>query len=433
MRILAFGDYFGIPQLQRLLPAQMLVGVVGAEIRPNYLGFLKDIAAECSVPFLVQPRSSSPMHQAFVERVRELAPDLIIVHSYSMLIRQEVLAIPRFGGVNIHGALLPQYQGCNPTQWALLNNEHETGVTMHYMDANFDTGDIIAQRRVPIFFEDTWRDIQARIGKAAEAMLAEELPNLLNGKNVRHRQDTSKAHYYKRRRPEDGLIDWNSSVLYIYNLIRALVKPHPGAFYYTGAKKVVLDEYLSLSQVTALKYGAGGQWLSGRHVNLTPVALEDSVLLADRNINFEQALFDLPYKRIYSDRHQEWLEMIRQLNDAVLFAIRLRETNKLVGLCQLINFNPVHLTAELQICICETSEHGHDCETESVHLMLDFAFKDLNLQRVSLHVSSSSEAAIQACEKAGFVREGLLRNAAHLDGAYVSAVAMGILRDDYAG
>jgi methionyl-tRNA formyltransferase len=257
-RILLFGDDLGLPGLIKVIPVELICGLVGAEIRPHQHPELYQLAEAQGVPLLIQPRATSAAYPAFVEKVRNLAPDLIVVNSYSMLIRPAILAIPQLGGVNIHGALLPQYRGCNPIQWALLNDETETGVTMHYMTAEFDAGDIIAQRRVPIYFEDTWRDIQARIGTATETMLAEEIPRLLTHTNTRQPQDESKARQYKRRHPEDGLIDWQQSVLYIYNLVRALVRPHPGVFYQSGADKTVLDEYLTIPQVTALKYSAGG-------------------------------------------------------------------------------------------------------------------------------------------------------------------------------
>ncbi|MCK4394326.1 hypothetical protein KAX17_15605 [Candidatus Bipolaricaulota bacterium] len=257
-RILLFGDDCGLPRLLKVIPVELICGLVSAEIRPHQHTALRQLSKVYRLPLFIQPRATAEAYPAFVEKVRRLTPDLIIVNSYSMLIRPEILAIPRFGSVNIHGALLPQYRGSNPIQWALLNNETETGVTMHYMTAKFDAGDIIAQRRVPIYFEDSWLDVQARIGTATESMLVEEIPRLLAQTNARQPQDESKADYYKRRYPRDGLINWQRSVLYIYNLVRALVKPHPGAFYHFGTDKIVLDEYLPIPQVTALKYGCGG-------------------------------------------------------------------------------------------------------------------------------------------------------------------------------
>jgi len=254
IRLLAFGDSEGIILISQVVPDENLIGIVGAEIRPQYLEQLSKIASNLNIPLVVQPRHKSPEYSDFVAQVQSLTPDLILVNSYSMLLRPDILSIPPMDAVNIHGALLPQYRGCNPTQWALLNNETETGVTMHYMDAKFDTGDIIAQRRVPILFTDTWRDIQERSNRAIESMLQDEMPGLLAGTNNRTPQDESKANYNKRRHPEDGKIDWGDSVLKTYNLIRALVKPHPGAFYFKRSEKIILDEYLPLPQVVSIKY-----------------------------------------------------------------------------------------------------------------------------------------------------------------------------------
>jgi methionyl-tRNA formyltransferase/ribosomal protein S18 acetylase RimI-like enzyme len=426
MRVLIFGDTYGVPQLLRYLPGGTVVGIVGAEIRPKYFEPLKEMAAAGHVPFIVQPRHNSGGYAEFVKRLAALQPDFIIVNSYSMKLHPEVLALARRAAVNIHGALLPQYRGANPIQWALLNNETETGVTMHYMTAEFDRGDIIAQRRVPIYFEDTWRDVQARISVASEALLAEELPKLLNGTNARQPQDEAQARYYKRRHPEDGQIDWQDSVLHIYNLVRALVKPHPGAFYYNGPNKVVLDDYLTVPQVTALKYGpAGGrQMLKSAHVALTPLTLDDLPVMFEWINNREQVPFNAPYKPVHEDRHRTWFEAIQQRNDLLIFGIRLLETDKPIGLCQLHSINWVHRSAELQIRLGDAVEHGHGYGTEAVRLLLDFAFKDLNLRRVHLHVFSTNTAAIRVYEKVGFVREGVLRKAAYVDGEYLDVVVM---------
>lgn len=161
-KIIAFSDDYGLPQLLKHLPSSSVVGIVGAAIRPHQHQTLLSFAESLDAPFLKQPRKTSPEYGLFVDQVHSLAPDLIIVHSYSMLLPPEILAIPTFGCINIHAALLPQYRGANPIQWAILNSETETGVTMHWMTDKFDTGDIIAQRRVPVYIDDTWRTILDR-------------------------------------------------------------------------------------------------------------------------------------------------------------------------------------------------------------------------------------------------------------------------------
>jgi len=431
--VLVFGDDLGVPQSIKHLPSRIICGIVVAEIRPHQHKTPQDLAERMHIPCLIQPRVSFPEYPAFVEKVRQINPDLIFVNSYSMLLCSEILAIPRYGAVNVHGALLPEYRGPNPTQWALLNDETETGVTMHYMDEHFDTGEIIAQRRVPIYFDDTWRDIQAHISVETDKMLEEEIPKLLAGTNTRRPQDESRAKKWPRRHPEDGQIDWHQSVHYIYNLVRALVKPYPGAFYVdVSGKHTVLDEYLTIPQVTALKYGQeGGQALRTGHVALTPLCIDDLPALVAWLNEREQVLFNAPYKPIHESQHQAWFEGIQARNDVVIFGIRLLTDRKLIGSCQLHSVDHVHRSAELQIRIGNTSQRGRGYGLEAVRLLLEFAFNDLNLHRVYLHVFSTNTAAIRLYEKAGFKKEGMLREAAHINGKYVDVAVMGILRDEH--
>jgi methionyl-tRNA formyltransferase len=253
-KIILFSDDYGLPQLMRHIPHDVVSGIIGATIRSQQHQTLRALALTQEVPFLIQPRKDSSEYQMFVEHVRLLAPDLIIVNSYSMLLPREILSIPVFGCINIHAALLPQYRGANPIQWALLNDEKETGVTMHYMNEDFDTGDIIAQKRVPILDEDTWINILHRISKSTDEMLEIEIPRIMSGTNSRTPQRTDLARHWRRRRPEDGRFDWTWRARDIYNLIRALVKPHPGAFYFNErGEKIIIDSFMSLNEIKKLQ------------------------------------------------------------------------------------------------------------------------------------------------------------------------------------
>jgi methionyl-tRNA formyltransferase len=250
--IVLFGDNIGIPQLMKHLPPGVVSAIVSAEIRPQQHEFLKSFSEYHHIPLVIQPVVTSERYDEFFSQLKHIYPGLIIANSYSMIIRPDVLSL--CNAVNIHGALLPQYRGANPIQWAILNNAVESGTTMHYIDAGLDTGDIIAQHRVPMFIEDTWVDIYNRTFLETDVMLIEELPKLLHNNTTRTPQDESVARYWRRRTPEDGLIDWNDSVLHIYNLIRALVKPHLGAFYINSSgDKVVIDEFKTIKQVIDLK------------------------------------------------------------------------------------------------------------------------------------------------------------------------------------
>ena len=167
-------------------------------------------------------------------------------------------------------------------------------------------------------------------------------------------------------------------------------------------------------------------------VMLTTLTSADSQILWRWINNRQEVLLNAPYKPISVSQHQAWLEKIHNSNDLVIFGIRLNKTQKLIGTCQLHSIHYIHRSAELQIRVGEPAYRGDGYGTEAVELLLDFAFKDLNLQRVYLHVFKNNESALRLYEKLGFVREGVLRKAAHIDGKYVDVIVMGILREEYA-
>ncbi len=173
--------------------------------------------------------------------------------------------------------------------------------------------------------------------------------------------------------------------------------------------------------------------LKSSHVALQPLRLVDVPVMFAWINDREQVLFNAPYRPVSELQHQAWLDAVQQRNDAVIFGIRLLESDKLIGTCQLHSISAVHRGAELQIRLGEVAARGAGYGTEAVTLLLQFAFRDLNLNRVLLHVFSTNAAAIRVYEKAGFVREGVLRKAAFIDGEYVDVLVMGILREEYAG
>jgi methionyl-tRNA formyltransferase len=255
--VLVFGDSYGVPQLLDALPGPIVRAIVGASIRPQDHAELSAMAAARHIPFLVQPRRDSPSYRTFVSAAGFGSPDLILVNSYSMRLPDEILAIAHNGAVNIHGGLLPKYRGSNPIQWAILNDERETGVSAHYMTGELDAGDLIAQRRVPLAFEDTWVTIRDRLARATAELLRDEIEGILSGNSPRVAQDPALAQHHRRRRPKDGMFEWDLPVRAIYNLIRALVSPHPGARYEADGKLHVIDSYRTIPEVAALKYAPG--------------------------------------------------------------------------------------------------------------------------------------------------------------------------------
>lgn len=187
---------------------------------------VRDEAERLGIPV----RSPKKLDAAETEHLRALAPELILSCYYRAIIPKEILELPRLGAFNIHGALLPKYRGRACVNWAVLNGERQTGATLHVMTEQADRGDIVAQRSVPIAFTEDAHDVFLKVAEAARAIVAEQLPALEAGTAPRTPQDESQATYFGRRRPEDGRIDWNKSALEIYNLIRAVTHPFPGAF-----------------------------------------------------------------------------------------------------------------------------------------------------------------------------------------------------------
>jgi RimJ/RimL family protein N-acetyltransferase len=145
----------------------------------------------------------------------------------------------------------------------------------------------------------------------------------------------------------------------------------------------------------------------------------------------EQVHWNSAYRPVSETDHRAWFEAVRKRADVAIFAIRTVPDQRLIGSCQLRHIDPVHRHAELQIRIGEVGERGRGHGTEAVRQLLRFGFRDLNLRRVYLNVFASNAAAIRAYEKVGFQREGLLREAAHIDGRYVDVVVMGILRPEF--
>ncbi len=175
-----------------------------------------------------------------VARVAGLAPDFLLSLYYRSMIGPALLSVPKRGALNLHGSYLPRYRGRAPLNWVLVNGETETGVTLHYMDELPDHGDIVMQRRVAIAFEDTAQSLFRKMAAEARSLLDEVLPLLAAGRAPRTSQDHRRATYFGRRGPEDGLIDWGWPALRIYNLVRSVTRPFPGAFSLLGGRKVVI-------------------------------------------------------------------------------------------------------------------------------------------------------------------------------------------------
>jgi RimJ/RimL family protein N-acetyltransferase len=164
-------------------------------------------------------------------------------------------------------------------------------------------------------------------------------------------------------------------------------------------------------------------------ITLGPLLEEDSQKLFEWINDRELVSLNGPYRSIGSSHHRKWFDTIQERDDVAIFAIR-ESSGRLVGTCQLVNKNSVHRSAELQIRIGNKRDRGRGYGTAAVQSLLEFAFRDWNLHRVQLYVIEGNDAALRTYEKCGFKREGLLRQAVHIDGRYRDLVVMGVLRDE---
>lgn len=174
----------------------------------------------------------------------------------------------------------------------------------------------------------------------------------------------------------------------------------------------------------------GTRLLRGERVELTALRDTDRELLFEWINDREDVLLNAGYSPVHERDHTEWFDSIRHRPDIVIFGIRTLGDDELVGSCQLLNVDQRHSTAGLQIRIGKDEARGKGYGTEAVRLLVAHAFRDMNLERVQLHVFAGNDRAIRAYEKAGFRREGLLRSAVYLDGQRSDVVVMGILRDE---
>ena len=188
---------------------------------------VRELADRRRIPVICPLDVNAP---SVVDEIRALEPDCLFSVMFRQLLRPALLEIPTRGGFNLHPSALPKFRGRASINWVLVKGESETGVTLHYMVEKPDRGDIVAQRCFPIDEEDTALTLHLRATAEARCLVREVYPLLRDGRAPRIPQDPEQASYFGGRHPEDGEIDWQWPARRIYNLIRAVTHPYPGAF-----------------------------------------------------------------------------------------------------------------------------------------------------------------------------------------------------------
>jgi methionyl-tRNA formyltransferase len=221
------------PALDVLLGSELVdvAAVVTVPQRPTKrLSGTVDLAGPAAAAGVPVIRTADVNAPVVVARIREIAPDLLVVVGWNQLVRRELLAIPRRGTVGFHASLLPRHRGHAPVNWAILRGETTIGNTMMMLDPGADTGDIVAQRTIDVDVNDTCATVYARVGQTGAQMLAEQLPALLAGTTVRQPQRPDAGDVLPRRTPDMGIIDWDQPARVVHDWVRALTEPYPGAF-----------------------------------------------------------------------------------------------------------------------------------------------------------------------------------------------------------
>ncbi len=234
MRVVFMGTpEFAVPCLDTLLnQGHQVLGVVTQPDRPKGRGRqfacspVKQAALAAGLPVLQPAKVREPR---FLEQLRGLAPELIIVVAFGQVLPGEILDLPPLGCINVHASLLPKYRGAAPIHWAVINGEKTTGVTTMYMDRGLDTGDMLLKAELAVGPEDTVGIVHDRLALLGADLLAETLRELAAGRLRRTPQEQGESTYAPMLTREDERIDWNKQPEQLVNLIRGM-NPWPGAY-----------------------------------------------------------------------------------------------------------------------------------------------------------------------------------------------------------
>lgn len=251
---------FAVPSLQKLIDEKYYIAAVvtqpdrpkgrGKKIAPSPI---KELAIKHNIPVFQPERVRTT---EFIETIRSIAPDLIIVIAFGQILPKEILDIPSYGCINVHGSLLPKYRGAAPIQWAIINGEKTTGVTTMFMDEGMDTGDMILKKEVTIESDDTAGNLHDKMSTAGAELLKETLDELIRGTLKREKQNEEEATYAPMLKKEMGLIDWSEDSDKIINLIRGL-SPWPSA--YTFYKDQMIKIWKAKNYDKVYKNGSIGE------------------------------------------------------------------------------------------------------------------------------------------------------------------------------
>lgn len=242
MNIVFFGtSQFAVPSLEALHKSKhkVLAVVTQPDRKKGRLLQLsapavKEAAVRLNLNVLQPVDLGSP---EFIENLKSFKADLFVVVSYGNILKKQVLDIPKLFCINLHGSVLPKYRGAAPINWAIINGDETSGVTVMKMNEKMDEGDIILKNKVTIMAYDTAESLSGRLAASGAALLIKVIEKIEKNTVKFEKQDNSKATYAPKLKKEDGLIDWNKDAVRVDSHIRGM-QPWPGAYTYLNNRLI---------------------------------------------------------------------------------------------------------------------------------------------------------------------------------------------------
>lgn len=279
---------FACPTLQKLIErGDNIVAVVTQPDRPKGRGQklmpppVKELAEQNNIPVYQPLKVRDP---AFVEIIRDLKPDVIVVVAFGQILPKALLDIPPFGCINVHASLLPRYRGAAPLNWCIINGETETGVTTMLMDVGLDTGDMLLIEKTPLDENEDIQSLHDRMSLMGADLLSKTLDKLAANDLVPQKQNDSDSCYAPMLKKEDGIINWHSDASRIHNQVRGLAV-------WPGACTTIGDQVLKIFRTrTSNGSGSPGTVLQAAKGNFEVACKTGSLFLQELQLSGKKRL-----------------------------------------------------------------------------------------------------------------------------------------------
>lgn len=284
MRIIFFGSpAAALPSMKKILDAgHRIEFIVTQPDKPSGRGKklmpcpVKKAALEFNIPHHQPLKIKND--QPALEKIKKIQPDLNVVVAYGQIIPASIIYLPKYRSVNVHFSLLPKYRGASPVQWALLNGEKKTGVTIFELNEKMDEGDILAQQEVEILPEENAGDLEARLAQIGAELLTKTIAQI--DKITPKKQDDAQATYAPKIKKEDGKIDWARNAGKIERQVRAFT-PKLSAFTFLHEQRIIIRRGKDTGKIADLS-SSPGEILSVKKEGVEVCCAERSIYLIER-------------------------------------------------------------------------------------------------------------------------------------------------------